>query len=90
MQQLSGDIPFVHSSLAGEMLFFTLLIGQKIIFYNLKLFRSTFVEIMSFRVSRNYIHEDFRGQILEGTIHSRVSKGNKVACCDCRASILRF
>ena len=55
MQQLSGDIPFVHSSLAGEMLFFTLLIGQKILFYSLKLCRLKVVEIMSFRFSRNYI-----------------------------------
>lgn len=36
VQQLSGDIPFVHSSLAGETLFSKLLIGQKIMFCSLK------------------------------------------------------
>ena len=29
MQQLSGGIPFVHSSLAGEIPFLKLMIGQK-------------------------------------------------------------
>ena len=36
VQQLSGDIPFFRSSLAGETLFRKLLIGQKIIFCSLK------------------------------------------------------
>ena len=35
-----GDIPFVHSSVGGEILFFKLLIGQKIIFCSLKFCRS--------------------------------------------------
>ena len=60
-----GRHSFVHSSLAAEMLFFTLLIGRKIIFYRPKLYCSKFLEIMSFRVSRNYFHLDFRGQIYE-------------------------
>ena len=34
--QLSHDIPFVHSLLAGEILFFNLLIRQKVIFYSLQ------------------------------------------------------
>ena len=32
MQQLSGDIPFVHSSLAGEIPFLKLMFGQKMYF----------------------------------------------------------
>ena len=32
MQQLSGDIPFVHSSLAGEIPFLKLMIAQKLYF----------------------------------------------------------
>ena len=63
MQTLLGNIPFVNSSLAGEILFLTLLFGKKIIFYSLKFCGWKFVEILSVRVSRNYIHYDFRGQI---------------------------
>ena len=32
MQQLSGGIPFVHSSLAGEIPFLKLMIAQKLYF----------------------------------------------------------
>ena len=58
MQQLSGGIPFVHSSLAGEIPFLKLMIGQKNVLYSPQFCRSKFVEISLW----NYIHYDFRGQ----------------------------
>ena len=47
MQQLSGDIPFVHSSLAVEMLFFTFADWTE----------NTFLqpETVSFEVCGNYV-----------------------------------